>query len=862
MSSPFGVFRKHQKILLVVMVGLSMLSFVIFDAVQNVSDVGQMPPTLIVLTVAALVGSVAWVVGINNEKSSEYGSMGLIAGVAIGLLFVMQSRRTDAVTVGEFEMTQNELNTLVNSRYLANRFIAAAIQKTTPDDEEQNRMLNFRIRSRQFGFGFPEEQVDRDVIIGELLRREAAKIGMDLPESAVHSYIKESTDNRMTSEKFRDIRNELNASEADVVESIRQELLARQAANVLYSRVDLPPAVKWEFSQRLQVRQSATTAAVPVSAFIDESAEPPPAELEQLFTTYRENAPGFTRNRKVDEGRPGFLQPDRISLAYVTPDYQAYEAQVTVTDEEIEARYQRDYVEPAKAPAEGGLLPEGPLFPGGPTIPKLDGPALPATDSAVPSVPADPETASEASDTPGTDEDPASPEVSAPETPTEEPTPSSNASDGDESSCDDEPAPDAATDEAETDEEPAAASDSPAAETPATPATGENDAPADAAPEKPAAGDEPDTDSAAPAIPDAPETPPPTPESDIPPLDDNLKLEIREQLLAEKTAQAIELAMSEAVEKIRNEIGRDVHLPPDSPQKLTPAEGTKQVQDYAAAHDFSYVESDLLSYEELLQSDDYPVAQFQLAGGSPMQTRTVADELFSTSPADTFRPRQVEDRDAGGRVRDRAIYWKLEHQPAYIPDNMSEERVREQVVQTWRELQAREKAEERARELAEQVRKSNQPMLETLADATVTGGEDSTLLNIMQTGQFSWMRQTIVPAMTLQGFDFAPVRSTIQGIEQVGDDFMQIVFRELDEGDVGVAPSLDRSVYYVVEIDSRIPADDEQHETVRNNYLAGREDAALDRLGGELLNREIPNWGDELLRKYDVQFAMPDEPES
>ncbi|MCA9055501.1 MAG: hypothetical protein KDA75_16785, partial [Planctomycetaceae bacterium] len=527
MSSPFQVFRKHQKILLVVLVGLSMLSFVIFDAVQNVSDISQMPPTLIVLTIAALVGAVAWVVGINNHKSSEYGSMGLIAGVAIGLLFVMQSRKSDAVSLGEFEMTHSELNQLVSSRFLANRFIAGAIQESNPDMGDMER--NYTIRGSQFGFGFPEEQVDRDVILGDLLRREAAKIGMDLPDSAVHDYIKRVTNNKMTKEAFRDVRNQLGASEADIVESIRQELLARQAANALYSRVDLPPAVDWEFSQRLQIRESATTAAIPISAFIDEKAEPPAAELEQLFQTYRENRPGFTPTGRVEEGRPGFVQPSRIRLAYVTPDYQAFESQVKVTDEEIAARYQRDYVEPSKGSA-GSLLPSGPLFPGGPTLPETKGPALPGGDDAVPPEPAaetppetNPETPSETESKPTPPADPESTNQSEPEkSESEQPEPEQPQDDG--SSCDDAPpaaenagdSPPPAADEAEKPAEEKPAEEKPAEEKPA-PETAEPAAAA-AKDTKPAGGDVENKDDPFPIIPGETETAPPTPSSEVPPL--------------------------------------------------------------------------------------------------------------------------------------------------------------------------------------------------------------------------------------------------------------------------------------------------------------------------------------------------------
>lgn len=910
MASPFAVFRKHQKIMLVVLVGLSMLSFVIFDAVQNVGDIGSMPPTLVVLAFAALIGAVAWVFGINNAKSSEYGSIGLIAGLAIGLLFVLRTRQSDSVTTGGLDLSRNQMIGLMNTRTTANRFVMQAVDKTAADPNSQE--ASFRARMSQFGFGFPEDRMEEDVILGELLRREADKIGLQLPDSAVLDYIKQLTNDRMTAEDFREIRQELGVSESELIASLKDELRARQAANLLYSRVDLPPAVDWEFSQQLQVRQTATTAAVPVSAFVNDKAEPPQAELEALFQEYRQNAPGQLPNGKPQEGRPGFYQPARIKLAYVTPDYQAFERQVegSITDEMVAERYQRDYVDAPKKPASNipSLFPDGQIP--GLSLPGVNGPSLnpsgpmlapPSPTEPPATTPATPEAAPPATpDAPPATPDAAVPPATAPESSTpavppatesapppatpDSPSPPAVEEKSNEG-CDDPvavpaaetptgeaatPAPDAAAPPA-ADATPAPADATPAAVPPsATPPV--NESPAGDTPAVPAPAGEPATPAAAappaaaPPVGDAAandpfpvipgETPPPVPSTPIPPLDDALKAEIREQLLAEKTAAAIEAAMAAAIEEIGNKIAINVHAQPGSPQLLTVDAATKLVEAYAAAHHFSYVQSDLMSYQELLKSDDYPVAQFKRPmPGSPFQTFTVADELFSSSKQDYFRPRQIEDRDAGGKVRDRAIYWKLAHEPGYVPESMSEERVRNNVVQTWRELQARKKAEERAKQIAELVRKSGKPMLEALADTTITGAPGSTLLSIMQTGQFAWMRQTIVPAMTLQGFDFAPVRSQIPGLEPVGDDFMRTVFRDLGPGDVGVAPSADRSVYYVVKIDTRIPATEEEWTIVRNNFLSGDEDSALDRLGNQLLSSEIPHWADELFRRYDVQLA-------
>ena len=117
MSSPFSIFRKHQKILLVVLIGLAMLSFVIFGTISQASDVQNMPPMLMVAIAASLVAAVAWVVGIPKQKSGEYGSIGLIAGAALGAVLVFSGRKAPAVTTTEFSLSRQELNELQHNRY-------------------------------------------------------------------------------------------------------------------------------------------------------------------------------------------------------------------------------------------------------------------------------------------------------------------------------------------------------------------------------------------------------------------------------------------------------------------------------------------------------------------------------------------------------------------------------------------------------------------------------------------------------------------------------------------------------------------------------------------------------------------------
>ncbi|MEZ6064427.1 MAG: hypothetical protein R3B90_01690 [Planctomycetaceae bacterium] len=504
MSSPFGIFRKHQKIMLVVLIGLSMLSFVIFGTVSQASDLQNMPPGLTAIALAALVAAVAWVIGIPNGKSGEYGTIGLIAGLALGAVVWLRSGSGDVVTTRDFGLNQNELNQLMNQRALANRFVAYAIDRSTAP--ENQFLASYLAQQYQFQLDRRVDDFGRDVLLGELLRRKARDLDMSLPESAVNDFIKEMTQDKMTQQMFREIRSELAASESDLYTALRNELLAQMAARSLYGYIGLPPAVDWELSQRLQVQQKLEVAEVPIAPFIDDKAEPPADELQTLFEKHRQFPPGYDEQGQPKEGSPGFLQPRRIKIGYLTPDYLAFEKQVKITDEQIEARYLRDYASIGN-PLEG-LIPDGPDPLGGPLFPNSTGDAgTPAGDETAPATPADdtetpdpaagdadPSAGTDGSDAPAptptpapegaptTEAPPATTEPATPAEPqeqpseptTEEPQPEPAA----DPSCDDTPAATEAATEAAAEATPAAES-ADAADAPATAdAPASTDAPA------------------------------------------------------------------------------------------------------------------------------------------------------------------------------------------------------------------------------------------------------------------------------------------------------------------------------------------------------------------------------------------------
>src|SRR5690606_3568527 len=121
-------------------------------------------------------------------------------------------------------------------------------------------------------------------------------------------------------------------------------------------------------------------------------------------------------------------------------------------------------------------------------------------------------------------------------------------------------------------------------------------------------------------------------------------------------------------------------------------------------------------------------------------------------------------------------------------------------------------------ELAEQVRKAEQPMPEVLGEKTVTAAENGMQLTTRATESFSWLRTSSAPSSNPFSMP-QPELSTISAVEKAGNDFMKTIFDELDNGEVGVAPNADRSVYYVVQVKNRVPSTPGGEEALRQDFL-------------------------------------------
>lgn len=878
MPSTLQTFRKHQKVLMVMTTGLAMISFLLLGAVNARPE--NMPAVLVVLALAAMFGGAAWVIGQVNGKSSEYLTMGAVAGAVLGLWLSWGRAEPDAILMDSGDLSGQQVFEMKRERNLANQFVGDAYQRVNGFQAGFAEQFGQRVFFRYTPGAFDS---DVDMAITELLRREADRLGISVSTASVFDFIRGlamTSGKALTQEQFAEIRTRMGVSEEQLIAVLADELKARRAYDLLYNQRPLPtPESLYESYRKLNLQQEAEIAVLPVSDFVDEKVEPSQQELEELFAKHKGNAPGFGPDGKFVEGLPGFRQPPRVKLAYLEAVYDTFEKQAgEVTDQEIEARYEerkrRPFGDALDAPDFSGEMPQIP--PGGLTNP-LEG-ILPNSLKAPTPPPAEGTTAPENPAAPVEGTKPESSAPAAPPAPTPEATKTEAAPPATPATTP-EPAPRPAAPEKTPDAAapPAAPADKPSTmlpdlsklsfvvfqddQPPPPPVATGAGAPA---PQNPAQ-DQPSTPPAE-GTPSTPALPPPappsiegeTPPADPPlptvrPLDDEYRAELKDEILRERTQALMEKQIDEATQWFASEVGALINTPPEDKGHITAEQASKKLKAYAEKNGLAYVETPFLSFQELQGSEDYPVGP-AAAVNHPQKANVATDAFESFGRSMFYLPRPAASLDPMGQGS-RFVYWMTGERPDGEPQNMDDPIVKEQVVKTWRELKARAKAEERAAALVKMAKEAaDKPLTEVFAEQSATGQPGTGYLSVRPTGKFSWYRMPVVPTRSMQR-ESSPTLTELPGLKPLSDSFFTTVFEKLKVGEVGTATSADKSEYYVVKVISRTPSTPEELETFRQTFLTRG-------LANEYFDLASRDWAmhgrnpiDELLRRNNVQFV-------
>lgn len=777
MASPFRVFRKHQKAMLVVLGLMAMIAFVFLPIIMDQMATRSVANPVVVTT-------------------TEYGD------VTRNQLWQMLQRRQ--VLIGFLQRVQ------------------MAVREAGGTGQAAQQLLY------QVG-GTTEEAA----INTWLLAQKAQDLGVAVDDAAVNDLLNEITEQRLSGEDIQKILRDFHISQAVLFDSMQTELLSmRMQAMFASSLAATTPAQGWDFYQRLNRKATVELVAVPVARFADKVPDPDEKTLQEFFNKYKDRLPD------PSTPEPGFRIPRRVAVEYLKADYEKVLETVEVSDEEIR-KYYEEHKENYKREELPAAQPEQPSAtevkpePASATPPakpeekpqtepvKDSAPDKPAESPAPSSEAAKPKTAEEpepkgedqakpeenpSEEKPAADESsaihPASPFMLASyqegEAPAEESQPAESSEKSDEKPAEkapEKPAAEGPAGEPKKPEEPKPSDESqspekssgpeimpqqPAAPEPAVeektePAVKEEPAETAKPAEKPAAG-EPvaekpaaEKPTATAAAVEAPKAPSYLPLEEV-------RDEIRRQLARERARAKVDELLQQAQERMAvyhnqwivyeatvKQEGQASKSPPVKPDLAKLAEGTP-----LTAH-----ETELVSSVEVMRLD---------IGDSWIGSAPFAEYAYATSLL-KFKPSTSQDNDGNSY-----LFWKTEEAEEREPE-FEDPQVRQEVLRQWKLVQARELAIQEAKKLAEEARKSGKTFKEFFA-----GRQDAT---VVEAGPFTWLTYGDLPPMYWLQSQQPPRISEVEGVEAAGPDFMRTVFR-LDAGGIGVAMNHPQTSAYVV----------------------------------------------------------------
>jgi hypothetical protein len=738
MASPFAVFRRNQKVMTVILTCLAMFAFIILQSLE------QMSSSAIIPVVFGLAGAgLAWMWGSQNERGISYPTIGTgaVLGAIAGAMLVSQAGNQGGVTTAHGRLSRQELGEMKERRNMANQFVAGAFR------ERKENASASRVDRYLFG-----QTSTRDVVIKQLLAHEADQLGIEISDEYITNYIKEVSENKITRKKLTELRGEIGLGESELYDILRAELRAQVAYRVLNPELVHMPDQYWSDFEKLNVNHSIDAVAIPVEPFAARLPRPSDAEIKEIFEAFKGVYP-------MGEN-PGFVQPDRLKLAWFESDYEAAEALVgEIPEDELKARYEErkdiEYKIETLPDLGAGFDDGAPKF-GEPPAPVKTTP--PAGDAEAAEDAAKPDDAAKSDDSESipaakTDGDaPAeTPKSDDPPSKEEKATDDSSAAEPKEEECGDGEEQDADTEteeagkeeqpEAETEEKSAVDSETveekkPTEETPADP---------DAAPKDATENDA--TEEA------------PTPDlSEIKYRSfEEVRDEIRDLMLREKTEEQIESQIAAAIAAVKNwrfkfreanpeEVEDAPNAATDSVEYQEYLDQVKKDHDqynadlaagiatkaevYAKENGLKFVSTvEFLSQQELIEHDEYRLGSAREPFDpsnfmNQTQPQSAAARLF-TGATTLFIPEEAQ-----GQFDDtRYAFWATGENEQHVP-TLDEPGVREQVEKAARMKTARTEAEARAKQLAESLaakfaESSIVSMADGIADQSIFGEKAS-----------------------------------------------------------------------------------------------------------------------------------------
>jgi hypothetical protein len=276
-SSPFELFRRNLKPLMVLLTLLALFSFVVLPSIAMYQQ-----------------------------------RVGMVGG-----------GETTMATFDGGEFDVNKVNYFTRTHYATLQFLNELAEKTIARGGSP-KVGGFRYNTEQNrveSLGINSNPGDEQSIRTMMYAAEAKKAGLDLDDTAIRSWLTAFTDGRFTDAEINGVlqsatRNQLG--QFHLYEQLRTQLLTLAyqqkaiAGLAIEGRPIVPPAQQWELFLRLNRRAVADAFAVNVTDFIEKTnAKPSAKEIEQVFED------GKTRFPNDQSPLPAFRRPYQANFEYL-----------------------------------------------------------------------------------------------------------------------------------------------------------------------------------------------------------------------------------------------------------------------------------------------------------------------------------------------------------------------------------------------------------------------------------------------------------------------------------------------------------------------------------------------------------------
>ncbi len=760
-NSPFEIFRKNLKPMMIVLVFLAMIAFVVLPALQTYMQ--------------------------RNAGGGTDAKLASFDGLEL-----KQSR------VDHF--TRNHASIVRFLRELAEETIARGGTPRTPG-------FSYDTQSRQVqSIGIDSNPSSLASIRTLQYSAQATDAGFELDDTAISTWLSRFTDGTLSDGEIvaflmQSTRNQMG--KFHLYDQLRHQLLAElYQRGALAGVVDgqLPivtPVEQWENFLKLNRQADASAFAVMVEDFMEKTNKNPGAA--EIRAVYEEGKELYANDQSPD---PGFRRRETASFEYVVANLQSFvdREAATISEETLRAEYDRrlaggDFKLPDDIPADepaaettpAAETSEAEAKPAEEAKPVTEEPSaeeakpaeadqsrMNASDNGIRLVAFQDEEAKPAEAVPA--DDPAPP--AEPATPAEEAAPVPK----------DEPAKEAppAEEKPVSDEKPAETTkeeEKPMAEEkPAEPAPAEEKpAPAE---EKPAPAEEkPATDEK-----------PATEEKSAPKVMsfDDVKESLADELAGPVARQKLSAAIEEVTSVMRRyfneksiydadvKAGKKVDAPKRPDLKAlakTLGLDTKTIEPKNEV---------TIGTELIAESYEVGTERFQRGPSFAVMMYGVRNSQSFIPKQQLFYPLQTADDQSGKSY----VSWKTDETEAYSPEL---DEVREEVIMAIRTREARQLAREFAEGIA---KKANEAKDKPLADSIPA---DKKEFLFEELSPFTWMNSF--------GFGRASI-GNVPELDSVGSSFMREVFTN-EIGEAGVASNQPERVFYVVRPNGFQPSVDE-----------------------------------------------------